>query len=185
VRRATLQVLRVLSCAAAVLVAGACLTSPAQAAPPWPLPPAKARSGAVTMASLGTGFVSISGGGTGGATYVVSKTLNVPSTSYAEVRSASSVATRVTGTVGLDTFGVTSVTISACSSPWSSGSCAGTTSTVISTILPVRTNVTWSPALPAGAAVHLKVAVGGAIANKVTLTAATAAVRPAGNRGTS
>lgn len=183
VRRTTPGVLRTLATTATALVAGACLSSPAQAAPPpWPLPPAKARSGPVTMAKLATGFTAVSGAGTGGSTYTVSKMLNAPSTSYVDVRSASTVATRLTGTVGLDSFGITSVTISTCTTAWVNGSCAGVTTTVISTILPFTTNVLWSASLGAGAAVHLKVAVGGTIANRVTLTVATAATRAAGNR---
>jgi hypothetical protein len=189
VRATTRTVLRAVGSIAAVLVAvlvaGACLAAPAQAAPPpWALSPAAARSGTVTMAKLATSFVAVTGGGTGGATYTVSKSLNLPSTSYVDVRSASTVATRLTGTVALDTFGITSVTISACTSAWAGGSCPGTTTTVISTILPASSNVVWTNAVGAGAAVNLKVAVGGTIANRVTLTVATAATRAAGNRST-
>jgi len=184
-RATTRAAARAVSTIAAVLVAGACLAPPAQAAPPpWVLPPGTASTGMVTMAKLATSFVAVSGGGTGGATYTVSKALNFPSTSYVDVRSASTIATRLTGTVALDTFGITSVTISACTSVWVSGSCPGTTTTVISTILPAGSNVVWSNSVNAAAAVYLKVAVGGTIANRVTLTVATAATRPPGNRST-
>ena len=70
-----------------------------------------------------------------------------------------------------------------CSVPWTAGACSGTQTTLVAAVLPARTNVDLAAAaVPAGGKVHLKVVLGGAVVNQVTLTATSRAARAAGDR---
>ena len=149
----------------------------------WPPSTVTGRTGALRVAVVGHLFTMVAGMGTGGVTYSANKLLTGTTTGYVDLGNAGTVPVTVAGTVSLSTFLSTTVTISRCSTVWSAGACPGTQTTLMSTMLSAKANVTWSSgAVAPGDAVHLKVVLGGSVANQVTLTAAPQAARTAGDR---
>ena len=156
--------------------------SPASAG--WPPSTVRTRTGALQAAVLGHSFVVVSGIGTGGTSYSASKLLSGTTLGQVDLVNTGTVALELSGTVSLTTFLSTTVTIARCTAAWSAGACPGTQTTLMFTLLSARTNVDWqsAPPVPPGQAVHLKVTLGGSVANQVTLTATVRAGRAPGDR---
>lgn len=155
--------------------------SPAAAG--WSSPPVQQRTGTVSVAVLDQVFRVVSGPGSGGDTYSAGKVLGTTTVGYVDLVNTGTVPLLLTGTVSLDTFLGTTVTIVRCTTAWSGGACPGTTATVMSAVLSTRAELSWQPApVPAAAAVRLKVTVGGSVGNRLTLTAAGRSARTPGDR---
>ncbi len=165
-----------------------CVLALAGAAPAhaggWGRTTSSTTSGALRAALVQQRFVALDAMGTSStASYTAGKLLGTTTTGYTDLENTGTVPVRMSGTVGLATFLSTTVTVARCSVPWSAGACPGTQTTLLAAVLPARTNVDWTPTpVPAGGRVHLRVTLGGAVANHLTLTATSRAARAPGDR---
>lgn len=143
-----------------------------------------ASSGVLRAAVVQQRFTALDAMGTGTeGTYTAGKLLGATTIGYVDLQNTGTVPTRLTGTVGLATFVSTTVTLARCTVPWIGGACPGTQTTLVAAMLPARMNVDWAPtAVVPGGNVHLKVTLGGAVINQLTLTATSRASRTAGDR---
>ena len=164
----------VLVATALTVLMGAVLTGqerPAGAAQ-WTRSAAR-NSGVLASAVLGADFVPLDTVGRGGSTYTAVKVLNLTTVGIVDVRSSSTAPALLTGTVKLDSFLLsTPVTIESCSVVWRGSTCDGTTHAVLpTTVLTAARTVRWqSAAVPPGGRVHLRVTIGGSVANTLTAT---------------
>ena len=160
------------------------LAAPAPAGAHWQ--PTATVTAPLTAASLGDGFVLVSGGGTVSADrlgYSIGGPLT-GATGYVDLVNTSSVPATLSLTVSMGTLvGVSPASV--CSVSWvpATGACPGSSALIgLTLVLGVASGTYTTPAPVApGGRVHVKVAVG-AVLGGVTLTAHPPVPRPAGER---
>lgn len=176
--------LRALTTVISSLLVAATLSPSGVSAAGWGASQARS-TGALQSASLTASATILSGPGTGGDTITISKLLTLSSSTIVEVTNTSQVPVMLSGMVRLSSVLLgTSVMIEACSAAWSGTTCAGTLSTIMPrTVMSSPRAIDWSiDALPSGQGLHVRVAIGGSVANDVTVTMVTGPGRPGQDR---